>query len=341
MSRTFLADIEYHLPAKVVTNEDLKRENPSWDMALLEPRTGVVKRHIAGEGETALDLAAAACEKLIERHAGLREKTDALIFCTQSPDYVMPPNSCVLHEKLKLGEDVFATDITLACSGFVYGLALARGLLAAGSAKNVLLVTADTYSRFISPGDRATRVLFGDGAAVTWITAEDPGGAIAGELVDVLCATSGANHERLIIPAGGSRTPRSPATAEQALDSSGNSRSLEQIKMDGMGIFQFVNTRVPKQVKALLAKHGAATGDIDLYVFHQASTLALESLGRLLSLKPEKVFTNLREVGNTVSASIPIALKDAAAAGRLKPGQKVVVSGFGVGLSWSSALLRL
>lgn len=332
-----IADIAWRVPENAVTNEALERECPAWDMRVVEERAGVKKRYIVRADETALDLAAGACRELFGRCPGLEGRVDALLFCTQSPDYIMPPNSAVLHGLLELGERVFALDYNLACSGFPYGLAMAQGLAAAGLARNILLVTADTYSKYIHPQDRSARVLFGDGAAATWLRAVEGQGC----LLAIECATCGKAHDKFIIPAGGCRRPRSALTCVPIADESGNVRTLENIQMDGMGILKFVSTKVAAQVRSVLAGSGLGDGDIALYVFHQASKLALDSLARQLRLPDEKVFRNIESVGNTVSASIPIALKEAWDRGRVARGDRVLLSGFGVGLSWSTAVVRL
>jgi 3-oxoacyl-[acyl-carrier-protein] synthase-3 len=331
-----LRAISVALPKRVVTNQDLSFAHPEWRMDLVESKTGVVRRHIAESNETALDLAFTACQDLLSAHEGLSERIDGVIFCTQTSDYVMPPNACVLHERLELGDGVMAFDTNLACSGYVYSLVIAQGLIATGACKNILVVTADTYSKLINPGDRSARSLFGDGAAVTWVAAE-AGGAI----VDAICETSGSGFRSFYIPAGGMRQPSSSETREVAVDASGNRRSLNEIHMDGMGVLSFANTKVPDQVRRLLERNSVETSDVDLVVFHQASKLAMDSLTRLLGFSEDQVFRNLDTVGNTVSASIPIALSQAIAEGRAKSGDLVLLCGFGVGLSWASALVRI
>jgi 3-oxoacyl-[acyl-carrier-protein] synthase III len=328
--------IEYYLPENIVTNEALGAENPDWNMARLAERVGVNQRHVAKDNETALDLAVKACEKLFAHNAGLQEKVDGLIFCTESEDYILPPNSCILHKHFGWPENVLAFDFNLACSGYVYGLALAEGLIMAGRAKNILLVNADTYTKYINKQDRSTRVLFGDGAAVSWLCAS------AGDqgIIDILCGTAGKNYDKLIIPAGGCRQPRSPETTQAETDNSGNVRTPENIRMDGMGILAFVNTKVPKQVQEILKNNGQSIGQVDLFVFHQASNMALDSLQRILKIEQKKVFRNLENIGNTVSASIPIALKDAMEQGLITAQSKVLLSGFGVGLSYATALVQ-
>lgn len=335
--RVKIKDIEYYLPEHIVTNQDLHEENPDWDMNSVEERAGVVKRHIARDDETALDLSLQACKKLFSVHKNIQSQIDGIIFCTQSEDYVLPPNSCILHKMLDLPENVFAFDFNLACSGYIYGLALAQGLMHSGITKNILLVNADTYSKYIHKQDRSVRVLFGDGAAVTWITASDSSQGI----IDIKCSTFGKDYKKFIIPAGGCRMPKSKETALPKTDNSGNVRTLEDLHMDGMGILAFNNSKVPKQIRSILEHNSLTIDDIDLFVFHQASKMALDSLTRLLKIKPEKVFRNLREIGNTVSASIPIALKDALDSRRITPGNKVLVSGFGAGLSAGTAIIEI
>jgi len=331
-----IVDIASALPDKVVTNEQLCEENPDWDMTKVAGRSGVLSRHVAADGETALDLAVAACRDLLSRNPDLPAAVDGLIMCTESEDYLLPPDGCVLHGLLGLRQDCFVTDINLACSGFVYGLALARGLMATSMCHNILLVTADTYSKRINSRDRSSRVLFGDGAAVTWLS-DAPG---PGHVVDVVCATDGTGYDKFVIPAGGDRMPISADTAVEHEDDNGNWRSQQDIYMDGLGILTFATAKVPRQVKELLNRNQLTVNDIDLFVFHQASALVLDSLARLLRIPPGKVFTNLEQLGNTVSSSIPIALSDALAAHLIKSGSRVLISGFGVGLSWASALLR-
>lgn len=335
--RLTIRDIEYSLPERVVTNEELHRANPSWDMKNVELRTGVLTRHIAGTNETALDLAYSACLKLFSKHPELSSNVDALIFCTQSEDHIMPPNCCLLHRRLGLHDKVFAFDFNLACSGFVYGLALAQGLVSARIARNILFVTGDTYSKFINPGDRSATVLFGDGAAVTWLA---PGGSDSG-LIDIECATYGKGADTFIIPAGGCRQPKSVLTAAVNVDRSGNIRSSEDIHMNGMEVLNFVKTKVPQQVLALLSRNSLGMQDLDLILFHQASQVALDSLAQVLDISPVQTFSNLKQVGNTVSASLPILLKDAIDTGRAKPGDKIALVAFGVGLSYGSCLLHL
>lgn len=334
--RIKIKDIEYYLPEHFVTNEDIQKENPNWNVKLVEKSMGVKRRHIADFDETALDMSFKACMRLFSKHEDIKRKIDGIIFCTQSGDYIIPPNSCVLHKMLNLSEDVFAFDFNLACSGYIYGLALASGLIFSGNCKNILFVTADTYSKYINKQDRSVRMLFGDGAAVSWITGSDTTQGI----VDILCSTYGKDYDKFIIPAGGCRMPKSKETLIPKIDNSGNVRTLENIHMEGIGILSFVNSKVPRQIKQILERNKLTVKDIDLFIFHQASKAALDSLRRLVKIEPDKTYGNLSDIGNTVSASIPIALKDALDKGKIGRGNRILISGFGAGLSWGSAIIE-
>lgn len=327
--------IDYALPERVVTNAELAAAHPAWRMPDVALRTGVLERRMAAADETALDLGVRASESLLERIGVRRDEVDAVLFCTQTPDYPLPPNACLLQARLGLPRGVAALDFTLACSGFIYGLWLARSLVDSRSARRVLLVTADTYSTLIGPGDRAAATLFGDGGAATLVGPGERG------LDDFVLGTDGAAAECFIVPAGGARQPRSATTVEPRRDRSGNVRSAEQIRMDGAGVLAFVQREVPRAVRELLARTHLTLDDVDLVIFHQASRTALDHLNAVLEVPAGKRFENIERLGNTVSASLPIALRDAELAGRLRPGSRVLLVGFGVGLSWGCALVTV
>ncbi len=329
--------IDSAFPSKTVANEELGAEFPGTSFERLEKRTGVLRRYIAGAGETALDFAQQAFENLAGQGRWSIDDIGAVIFCTQTPDYPITPNACLLHGALGLDRGVPAFDINLACSGYVYGLMAAQGLILGGVSGQVLLATGDTYSRLIHQGDRSTRCLFGDGAAVSLIGPSDgPNGVIA-----IKCGTAGAEYERFMIRAGGARIPKSAETRAESTDRSGNIRTAENIEMDGLGVLSFFNSVVPREVNSILEANGLTTDDVDVFVFHQASRIAMDSLVKLLDLPEEKVVCALESVGNLVSASIPHALQQALANGAAKPGDLAVLCGFGVGLSWGTAIVRL
>ncbi len=327
--------IEYYLPEQLVTNADLRGKFPDWDFEKIEKKTGVHQRHIAASGETAFDLSIKACEKLFEQFD--KNTIDGIIYCTQSPDYIMPSNSFLLQKHFGLSEKAFAFDFNHACTGYIYGLMMAQSFIKSGMAKQLLLVNADTYSKYINPQDRSTRVLFGDGAAASIVEGTDENSGV----MDMEIGTYGNGYDKFMIPAGGARLPKSNDTAIEIKDEAGNIRSQDDIKMEGFAVWSFINSKVPGQVKTLLERNKLGMDDISLVIFHQASLMTIDSLAKILRLPAEKVFMNIKHIGNTVSASIPIALKDAIDTGRIAKGQKIILCGFGVGLSYGTVLLQM
>jgi 3-oxoacyl-[acyl-carrier-protein] synthase-3 len=326
--------IRFHLPEQVLSNAGLAAEFPGWTMEKIQSKTGIEERHIAGEDEFASDLAVTAAEKLFSSGVD-KGSVDALLYCTQSPDYFLPATACLLQHRLGLRTDIAALDFNLGCSGYIYGLGLARGLIESGQAKRVLLLTADTYSKFIHPGDRSVRTLFGDAAAATLVEASHSGG-LNGPFV---YGTDGSGAENLIVPGGGLRRPRT-GPAETLTDESGNRRTVNHLYMNGPEIFNFTLRIVPATVEALFAKSGLTVADVDLFVFHQANQYMLEHLRKRLGVPPEKFVVSMQKCGNTVSSTIPIALRMALDSGQLKPGMKVMLLGFGVGYSWGGTFVE-
>ena len=330
-----LTAIDYYLPENIVTNSDLEKENPDWDLDSVEKKSGVLERHIARQDETALDLAVKACLNLFDQDTEHIKNIDAVIFCTQSPDYIMPPNSYLLQKRLGFSENIIAYDFNLACSGYIYSLSMAHSLIYSGLATKVLLINADTYSKYINPKDRSTRVLFGDGAAATIIEKNNGRG-----MIDVAFSSDGSSYDCFYIPAGGCRLPQSTSTTKEVKDSKGNVRTQNDIYMDGLSVWAAINSKVPIQIKSLLQKNSISINDIDHFFFHQASKMTLDSLIKVLALDQKKVFINLANKGNTVSASIPIAMKDAMQENILKRGDLLLLSGFGVGMSYAAMLIE-
>jgi len=329
--------IEYYLPQKTLTTEQLATERPDWSAERIDRMTGISERHIAATDECASDLGVEAAHKLFASGAIGPGQVDYLLFCTQSPDHFLPTTACIMQRRLNLPIDVGALDFNLGHSGFVYGLGLAQGLIETGQASNVLLITAETYSKFIHPGDRSVRMIFGDGAAATLVRAIESSDSFIGPYV---YGTDGSGAASLIVPAGGMREPRTAETAVAAIDETGNERSRNSLFMDGGSVFTFTRSVVPNAVRALLARSGKTLEDIDLFVFHQANEYILEYLRKRIRIPSEKFYVAMRHCGNTVSSSIPIALKHAQMEGRLRPGHTVMLVGFGVGYSWSGTLVR-
>ncbi len=332
-----IAAIEYHLPERTLTTAGLSAEFPEWSVAKIDEKTGIQTRHLAGPDECSSDLAVAAARKLFESGACTPAQIDFVLFCTQSPDYFLPTTACLLQDRLGIPTSAGALDFNLGCSGFIYGLGLAEGLIASGQATRILLLTAETYSKFLHPRDRSVRTIFGDAAAATLLTASDAPQPAIGPFV---YGTDGAGAPNLIVPAGGLRNRPGPETAIAADDDFGNTRGPENLFMDGPEVFAFTIRAVPQAVQTLLDRTGLALDGIDLFVFHQANRHMLDTLRRRLAIPPEKFEVSMGDCGNTVSSTIPIALKHAAAEGRLQPGATVMLVGFGVGYSWGATLVR-
>jgi 3-oxoacyl-[acyl-carrier-protein] synthase-3 len=330
-----IADIAYCLGESVVSNSQLQEEHPDWDMNQVFQRTGVRSRPIAGIGETALSMAIKATQKLFEKIKIDPQEIGALIFCTQTPDHILPPNSSLLHGELGLSDNVMTFDINHACSGFVYSVGIARGLIKSTISQNVLVVTGDTYSRLIHPLDRSTLCLFGDGAASTLVSSS----LSKLKILDMVFGSSGKNADRFIIKNGGMKASKD--LVNSLPDSSGRIISADHIYMDGVGVLSFFSGTIPRVVRNLLSKNNKSLEDIDFFVFHQASSLALDGLARALKIPQEKMIVELEDTGNLVSSSIPVALERLFDKKILQKGQLVMLCGFGVGLSWGATLMEM
>ena len=333
---TKIVDIASAFPNYVLTNETLEKEYQKWSAGKIYKKTGIRERRCAVH-ELSSDLAIEATECLLKKSCIPKDEIDFLLLCTQSPDYFLPSTSALVQDRVGLPNDIGALDFNLGCSGFVYGLAFAKGLIEGECARNVLLITSETYTKHIIVRDKSTRTLFGDGAAATLLCAESSEGFGIGKFV---FGTDGNGAKNLIVPAGGMALPRSSETAVENVDDSGNIRSLDNLYMDGPAIFNFTMDRVPQAVEEVLKKNALAKEDIALYVFHQANRFMLETLRDKLVLPVDRFYINMEEKGNTVSATIPIALEDACLEGRLKRGDKVLLAGFGVGYSWAACVLE-
>jgi 3-oxoacyl-[acyl-carrier-protein] synthase-3 len=308
-----------------VTNADLEAEFPEWGAEKIAEKTGIQRRHIAGPDDTSADLAARAAEKLLASGVVARHEIDFLLLCTQTPDFALPTSACLLQHRLGLPISAGALDFNLGCSGYVYGLALARGLIESGQAQRVLFLTGETYSKLLDPGDKTVRTIFGDaGSATLLVAASSDGGAIG----PVVLGTDGSGGQNLVCHRGGWRGAKAEAFGRDAL------------WMNGPEIFNFTLRVVPDVVRQTLEKAGLLIDDVDLFVFHQANRYMMDHLRKKLAVPPEKFVVAMEHCGNTVSSSIPIALVEAENRGQLRAGQRVLLVGFGVGYSWGAALVR-
>ena len=329
--KAYIKAISYYLPARVVTNEELVGEFPEWTVEKIAGKVGVMERHTAGR-ETITDMAVSACEHLFAEHGIDRGGVDFILLCTQSPDYFLPTSACMVQDRLGLPKSVGALDFNLGCSGYVYGLALAKGLIFAGIARNILLVTSEAYTKHIHPADKGNRTIFGDAASATLVSTE--GIAEIGEFV---LGTDGAGAENLIVRTGALKHPTK--ADDLKFDDGGNPASSDYLYMNGQEIFPFTLDAVPPLVRDTLARNGMASGDINLYVFHQANKYMIDFLRKKLGIEPEKFSVHLEKVGNTVSSTIPIALHEERNAGRLRG--NILLAGFGVGYSWGGVVINV
>jgi 3-oxoacyl-[acyl-carrier-protein] synthase-3 len=317
----------YSVPDKIITNHDLEQivdTNDEW----IRTRTGIEERRVASDPkETSASLAIAAARKALAVADVHPSKIDLIICSTSSPEYIFPSTASIVQDAIG-ATNAGAFDLSAACSGFVYGLTMARSHILAGDAEYILVLGAETLSRVVDWTDRNTCVLFGDCAGAVLVAASNvPGGIIASEL-----GSDGSGANLLILPAGGSAMPASLETV-----SSGS----HFMKMDGKAVFRFATRVMADATKAVLDRAGLSTEDVDLVIPHQANVRIIQnSVLKQLQIPEEKVFVNLQKYGNTSTASIPIALCEAIKAGKVKPGDKMVFVGFGAGLTWAACAIQ-
>jgi len=328
----YIKAISYYLPEKVVTNEQLVEEFPEWSVDKIAKKVGINERHIAADDETAGDMAYKAAEKLIQENGIKRDSIDFVLLCTQSPDYFLPSTSCIIQSRLGLPTKCGAFDFNLGCSGYEYGLAVAKGLIVSGVAKNILLLTAETYNKHIHPKDKGNRTIFGDGASASLISSD--GFAKIGEFV---LGSDGSGYDRLIHKTGAMRHYQPLNDFHE--DENGTPLSSDHLYMDGKAIFDFTSDIVPPMIEETLAKHQLTMEDVDLFVFHQANRYMINYLRKLMEIDKDKFYVFMETVGNTVSSTIPIALCEAKKEGKLHG--NVVLAGFGVGLSYGATIITI
>jgi 3-oxoacyl-[acyl-carrier-protein] synthase-3 len=324
----------YVLPEKILTNQELAEAFPSWTAEKILEKTGIGQRHVCRENEFASDLAEQAASKLFAEKGIDPGSIDFVILATQSPDYFLPTTACILQDKLGIPTTAGALDFNLGCSAYIYGLALSKGLIESGTAGNILLLMAETYTMHMHPGDKSVRTIFGDGAAATVVSrAEEQ------QIGEFVLGTDGSGYKSLIVPVGGMRDRRCASDLPETSDDSGNMRTDGHLFMDGAEVFNFTISVVPQIVQKCLDRNSLSMGDIDWFVFHQANKYMLDFLRKTIKIPGEKFVIDMEDCGNTVSASIPIALRRLLDRGELKKGDKVMLVGFGVGLSYGATVV--
>lgn len=327
--KAYIKGIASYLPVHIEYNDADSR---------ITKKTGIYERHIASAEECSSDMAVSAAEKLFSQYGLDRSTIDFIILCTQSPDYFLPTTACLLQHRLGISTNCGAFDINLGCSGFVYGLSMAKGLIETGQAKQVLLLTAETYSKWTHPQDAAARAIFGDAATATLIKAEPLERDGMGSFV---FGTDGAGGGDIIVPAGGMRNPVVTCPIVEMVDAAGNIRTNYNLYMNGRSVIAFSQVAVPAMLTKVLKNAGLKREEIDYFVFHQANRFMLESLQHKCKLQGLPFWNKPDYCGNTVSSSIPLALEEILLTVDAETLQKVLLLGFGVGLSWAGCLVDL
>lgn len=322
-----IGPIAIAVPDRVETNEYLKTQFPDWDMQEIGEKTGILQRYIASDQQTAGDLAVEAAERLFLENAIDRSTIDFVLLCTQTPDYPLPTTACLLQQRLQLRQECGALDFNLGCSGFVYGLALADGLIQSRVARRILLLTSETYSKYIDPQDRSLRTIFGDAAAATLIEVGQQPSLRAFQF-----GTDGSGADTLMVADGGARC------AQQAIKPRHKKRWKSRLYMDGPELMSFTVIAIPKLIDQILQRSALSPLDIDVYLFHQATRKMLEQLQARLGLSGQQLPIRLDQYGNTVSATLPILISQLRTEARIKPECNNMLVGFGVGWSWAGCI---
>jgi 3-oxoacyl-[acyl-carrier-protein] synthase-3 len=322
----------YAVPPIVQTAHDIAARTGG-PAEFIAEKVGLRERHVLAPGQTGVDLSTEACEALLARHPDLRASVDLVVCVTQTPDRRIPHNSAGIVERLGLPATTASFDISLGCSGYVYAVNIVEGFLERCGMTNALLVTCDPYSRIIAPEDKETNSVFGDAAAASWIRV----GAGRSETLATVFGTDGSQGDAIEVPGGGARRPSVSILGGEGVEPL--TRDDLRLYMRGRAVFNFVMTRVPESIDACLAKAGLTIDDIDHFALHQGSIYMLDALARRAGIPGSKVLKNMDRFGNTVSSTIPMLLADLDEEGRLA-GSTVLLSGFGVGLSWATAVLR-
>lgn len=336
-----LAGLASAVPDCIQTVDDDARCFGDAEARKISQNIGVASRRIAPPELCASDLCAAAAERLLDELGWERESVRALIFVTQTPDYLAPATACTLQDRLGLPKSCAAIDLSMGCSGYVYGLATAsqfvRGLAAGenGSGR-VLLLVGDTITRMLSPQDRATVLLFGDAGSATALEACD-----SAEPMVFSLGTDGSGAKNLIVPVGGFRSPRTEQTGIRTERENGNIRSDEDLYMNGAEVFSFTLAEVPSMVKQTMAAAGWELDGVDGVVMHQSNAFMLNHLRKRLKIPDEKFFVTLDGYGNTSCASIPLAISARCASEKTDAPRRLVLAGFGIGWSWGGAAVTI
>lgn len=337
LNKASIKGVSSYIPEIRLTNEQLADDFPDWSVDKIYEKTGIQSRPIASDTDTCSSMAVNAAKKLFEKHNISPDSIDFILLCTQSPDYKLPTTACIVQHELGIPTHVGALDFNLGCSGYVYGLSLAKGLIETGQCNRVLLITSELYSRYINKQDKSVRTLFGDAATATLIEGVKSAQAF---LTNFVFGSDGSGDKNLIVPHGGSLNPINSDSFVAGYDISGNYRSPSNLYMNGAEILAFTLQSVPALVNSVLNSAGLEAKDIDKVVFHQANKFILDKLRKKTKFTEEQFLVSYEHYGNTVSSTIPLGLESALNDGKLQTGDNVLICGFGVGYSWSGCLIE-
>ena len=331
-----ISDIAYYLPPTVVDNKDLSARYDGWDEEKVSEKTGIRERHVVNENEHVSDLAVNAALELFKKGDVCPEEIELMVLCTQTPDYALPATSSLVHERLSLSRSCATFDFNQGCTGFIYGLSIAGSMIHSGLATKVLIITSETYSRWCHPMDKSVTTIFGDGAAAIYLRSIENESGIG----PFLFGTDGKGFKNLIVPSSGSHGMKhNNEKMSEFRDESGNVRTSSNLYMNGPELFRFAISTVPPLVRDLLCVARKNMDNIDKFIFHQANLYMLQNIQRMLKIPDEKMIYEIEDTGNTVSSSIPIAIKRAFEKGAISVGEQLLLVGFGVGYSWGGTLL--
>ena len=330
MEKAYINCTTYYLPDKKLSNEELLEKFPDWSVDKVASKIGINERHISASDEFCSDMAIKVSEKLFAEYNIDRSTIDFVLLCTQSPDYSLPTTACIIQNKLAIPTSAGAIDINQGCSGYIYGLALAKGLIAAGISKNILFITSETYTKLLSEDDKSNRTIFGDAASATLITTQ---GKL--EINDFVLGSDGKGWNNLIVNNGAKKN------YERLHKSNNEEEKVDDdfLYMNGTEIFNFTLEMVPKLVTQTIEKNNLAIENVDYFIFHQANKYMLNHLRKKIGIDESKFKYFMESCGNTVSSTIPIVIYEFLAKENIEACSKILLAGFGVGYSWGGCML--
>jgi 3-oxoacyl-[acyl-carrier-protein] synthase-3 len=330
--KAVIKSIASYLPEQVLTNEMLSTAFPEWSVEKISSKIGICERRIAGS-ETITGMAVKAAKNLFESSRLNPNDVDYILLCTQSPDYILPTSACIIQHELNIPSSSGAIDFNQGCSGYIYGLSLAKGLIAGKIAKNVLLITSEAYTKHIHHEDKSNMAIFGDAATASWITT---GSGL--EIENFVLGTDGKGANNLIVNNGGSRFPKDDG--KSYIDSNGMTHHDNCLFMNGSEIFNFTLESIPPLISATLKSNDLQMDDVNWFVFHQANAFMLHHLRKKIGIHLDKFPINMEYTGNTVSSSIPLVLENLFIEKKINSFDTLMLTGFGVGYSWGSVIIK-